>query len=107
MSLFRYIKAMLIFARFQPWVNQPEWKAEDAKALERFLVTPTGHKLKAKLLNLVLRQQASAINNTKDLEFNAGVAVGQRALVAGIESMADQTQFTEQGETDDADHAAN
>jgi len=107
MSLIRYIKAAILFARVQPWVDQPKWEAEDAHALTDFLKTSTGQRFKGTLVNLVLRQQASAVSNTKDIQYNAGIAVGYQALVAGIESLADTTQFTEQGETDDADHAAN
>lgn len=106
MSFIRYLKAMVLFARFQPWVDQPEWKAEDAQALTHFLASPTGARFSRMLLNLVLRQQASALSSTKDLKFNAGYSTGQRAAVAAIESLADLAQFTEQGETD-ADHAAN
>ena len=64
MNLLRFIKAALIFARHQAWVDAPKWEASDAKALEQFLTSPAGQKLRAMLLNTVLQSQASAIMKT-------------------------------------------
>lgn len=102
MNLLRFIRAALLFARHQAWVDAPVWTAEDAAALTAFLDTNTGNKLKASLLNMTMRQQAAALSSTKDLKFEAGFCTGQKATIMAITAMADTKQFTEPGE-DDAD----
>ena len=57
----RKLKAALAFIRDQEWVNEPKWEDEDEKAWTGFLSTPTGQKLSLILLNLTLRQNASAV----------------------------------------------
>lgn len=106
MNLFRYIRSMLLFARNQAWVDAPKWLPEDAAELTAFLDSPSGARFKAVLINLVLRQQASALSRTSGLEYEAGFCTGQKALVAAIEGMANREQFTERGE-EGADLATN
>jgi hypothetical protein len=65
----RKLKAALAFIRNQEWVNEPKWEDEDEKAWTGFLSTPTGQKLSLILLNLTLRQNASAvIRNQRNLQ---------------------------------------
>ena len=56
----RKLRAILSFIRHQAWVNEPVWNSEDERAWTGFLTTPTGLKLSAILLNLTLRNNASA-----------------------------------------------
>jgi len=100
MKFITFLKAALIFARYQAWVSEPQWEKKDALALANFMTTPAGARLSALLLNTVLRQQASALANTSNLVFEAGYCAGQKGLVASIEALADTTKFTEQGDTD-------
>lgn len=106
MSLIRHIRAMMTFARHQPWVDQPEWTVEDARTLTSYMASKSGQRLKATLLNMNLRQQASILGKQDGLKFEVGYATGQAAAIAAITSLADVTVFTEDGEND-ADQPAN
>jgi len=102
MSFTRYLRAAHIFAKYQAWVDAPEWTKGDEAALLQFLTSPAGAKLSLILKNLVLRQQASALSKTSDLQYEAGFATGQKAAVAAIESLL--PQISADGDTD-SDHA--
>ena len=85
----RKLKAALAFIRHQEWVNEPKWEDEDEKALTAFLGTPTGKRLSLILLNLTLRQNASAVmKDTQKLAEACGYAKGFRGCVATLESLA-------------------
>lgn len=85
----RKLRAILAFIRHQDWVNEPKWLEEDEKALTAFLGTPAGRKLSLILLNLTLRQNASAVMKSKDALAEAcGYAKGFRGCVATLESLA-------------------
>lgn len=101
MNVWHRIKAALIFSRHQAWADEPEWVLKDAAQLASFLDSDAGRKLKQALTNVVLRQQAHALNRTDGLVFEAGYCAGQKGLVAVIEAMADASKFTEPGEQDD------
>ena len=85
------LKAILAFIRDQEWVNEPKWEDEDEKAWTGFLSTPTGKKLSLVLLNLTLRQNASAVmKKPEELADACGRAKGFRGCVATLESLASQ-----------------
>ena len=105
--MLHFLRAALIFVRHQPWVNATPWDVEDAKTLATFLNTRTGARLKATLANLVLRQQAASLSQTKGLEFEAGFCNGQKSIVATIEGMADEKSLSADGEIEDTDHLTN
>jgi hypothetical protein len=85
------LKAILAFIRDQEWVNEPKWEDEDEKAWTGFLSTPTGKKLSLILLNLTLRQNASAVMKKPEALADAcGYAKGFRGCVATLESLASQ-----------------
>ena len=87
----RKLKAALAFIRDQEWINEPKWEDEDKKAWTGFLSTPTGKKLSLILLNLTLRQNASAVMKKQDVLADAcGYAKGFRGCVATLESLASQ-----------------
>jgi hypothetical protein len=87
----RKLRAILSFIRNQEWVDEPKWEDEDEKAWTAFLATPTGRKLSLILLNLTLRQNASAIMKNHDrLAEACGWAKGYRGCVATLESLATQ-----------------
>lgn len=100
MNLFHKLKAALIFARYQAWVDAPDWNKGDAIALTAFLASPTGTRVREQLRNTVLRQQAHALTKTDGLVYEAGWCGGQKGLIAVIESMADVENFTDRGEQD-------
>ena len=85
----RFIRGLLCFVRNQEWVNEPRWLDEDEKAWTSFLATPTGQKLSLILLNLTLRQNASAVlKKPEALADASGYAKGFRGCVAILESLA-------------------
>lgn len=89
--MIRLLKAFNFFIRNYEWVNEPKWEDEDEKAWTGFLATPTGQKLSLILLNLTLRQNASAVmKKTEELAEACGRANGYRACVATLESLATQ-----------------
>lgn len=85
---------MMIFARYQEWVEPVRWDKEDQAVLLSFIQSGTGKKLMASLVNMHLRQQASSLTKTGGLEFEAGYCNGQRSVLAAIEALADPKQFT-------------
>ena len=89
--MIRLLKAFNFFIRNYEWVNEPKWEDEDEKAWTGFLSTPTGQKLSLILLNLTLRQNASAVmKKAEELADACGHARGYRACVATLESLASQ-----------------
>jgi len=89
----RKLRAILAFIRHQEWVDEPKWDTEDERALTGFLGTLTGKKLSLILLNLTLRQNASAVEkNTDSLAEACGYAKGFRGCVATIESLCSPKQ---------------
>ena len=89
--MIKLLRAFNFFIRNYEWVNEPRWEDEDEKAWTGFLSTPTGQKLSLILLNLTLRQNASAVmKKTEELAEACGRANGYRACVATLESLATQ-----------------
>lgn len=87
----RFIRAFLAFNRNYSWVDEPRWVEEDEKAWTSFLSSPTGKKLSLILLNLTLRNNATAImKNEKALAEACGWAKGYRGCVAVLESLSTQ-----------------
>jgi hypothetical protein len=99
----RKLRAILSFIRHQAWVNEPVWNSEDEKAWTGFLTTPTGLKLSAILLNLTLRNNASATEKESEaLALACGYAKGFRGCVAVLESFASR-KTNSPIQTDDTD----
>jgi len=87
--MIRLLRSLKFFVRNYEWVNEPKWEDEDEKAWTGFLATPTGRKLSLILLNLTLRQNASAVmKKPEELADACGHARGYRACVATLESLA-------------------
>jgi hypothetical protein len=99
----RKLRAILSFIRHQAWVNEPVWNSEDEKAWTGFLTTPAGLKLSAILLNLTLRNNASATEKDNEaLALACGYAKGFRGCVAVLESLASR-KTNSPIQTDDTD----
>jgi hypothetical protein len=99
----RKLRAILSFIRHQAWVNEPVWNSEDERAWTGFLTTPTGLKLSAILLNLTLRNNASATEKDNEaLALACGYAKGFRGCVAVLESLASR-KTNSPIQTDDTD----
>jgi len=89
--MIRLLRSLKFFVKNYEWVNEPKWEDEDEKAWTGFLATPTGRKLSLILLNLTLRQNASAVmKKPEELADACGHARGYRACVATLESLASQ-----------------
>ena len=99
----RKLRAILSFIRHQAWVNEPVWTSEEERAWTGFLTTPTGLKLSAILLNLTLRNNASATEKDSEaLALACGYAKGFRGCVAVLESLASR-KTNSPIQTDDTD----
>jgi hypothetical protein len=99
----RKLRAILSFIRHQAWVNEPVWNSEDERAWTGFLTTPAGLKLSAILLNLTLRNNASATEKDSEaLALACGYAKGFRGCVAVLESLASR-KTNSPIQTDDTD----
>lgn len=94
--MFRKIRAMMMFARETPWVEEPKWESQDAKALSLFLQSESGGKLRKILLNMVVRTNSQCIQNKKDLEFEAGFANGFKGAVASLEGLCNTELYGKQ-----------
>jgi len=89
--MIRLLRSLKFFVRNYEWVNEPKWEDEDEKAWTGFLATPTGRKLSLIILNLTLRQNASAVmKKPEELADACGRAKGFRGCVATLESLASQ-----------------
>jgi hypothetical protein len=104
MTILRRIKSAWVYASHLPWVERPLWEAEDAANLREFLATPSGQRLAAAMTNLVLRQQERALTDPRHIEYEAGFATGQKAMLVHLtHTWPDEHQFTEAGDNTDAD----
>ena len=76
---------------------------EDANSLRQFLSSPAGKRLRAILLNMVLRQNAHCVSQceTKTLQVEAGYANGMRTTVHTLESLARKLEPIEEFTTDE------
>ena len=102
----RFLKFIRIAWRLSsnlPWVDEPEWRVEDANSLRQFLSSPAGKRLRAILLNMVLRQNAHCVSQceTKTLQVEAGYANGMRTTVHTLESLARKVEPIEEFTTDE------
>ena len=88
MRLLKFIKVLWRMSGRIPWVDEAEWELEDSNALRLFLCTRSGKKLRMILLNSVIRQNAHAVEQKKELEFEAGFANGMRTTVHTLEVLA-------------------
>mgnify|MGYP003351968868 CR=1 FL=1 len=84
MNLYRRIKSAWFYASHLPWSDAGLWDAENAAELQQFLRTPTGIRLKASMINLVLRQQERALSDPREIVYEAGFAAGQKAMLTHI-----------------------
>jgi len=84
-NIYRFIK---IFKRltFSPTVILPEaeWTEGDAKNLEAFFKSQTGQRFTKFVSNLEAENNARAVIEQTNIEYNAGTAFGSRNMVAHI-----------------------
>lgn len=94
------LKAAFTYLRFNPWVEQPVWKKDDAVALQAFFQTPTGVKLEAYLRNYVLISQRNAVISQANRDFECGSANGAAIAVHQLSQLANADQFpAEEGDS--------
>ena len=103
MRFLKFIKIAWRLSSTLPWMEEPEWRVEDAHALRQFLSSGTGIRLRAILLNMVLRQNAHVVAQceTKNLQIEAGYANGMRTTVHTLETLAREIEPMEEFTTDD------
>lgn len=101
MTFLSRIRSAWRYTKLLPWTETPAWEAADAAELAAFLNTPTGSRLKASMVNLVLRQQERALSDPRHLEYEAGFVSGQKAMLTHLLETWPNA-FTEQTEVDAA-----
>ena len=102
MRFFRFIGIAWRLSSTLPWVEDPGWDASDAYALRQFMSGTSGLKLKAVLLNMVLRQNSHVVMqcDKKNLQIEAGYANGMRTAVHTLEALAQEVEPLEEFTTD-------
>jgi hypothetical protein len=103
MRFFKFIKIAWRLSGNISLAEEPEWRVDDATALRQFLHSRPGKRLRAILLNMVLRQNAHVVAqcDTKNLQIEAGYANGMRATVHTMETMGEAVEPIEEFTTDD------
>jgi len=103
MRFFKFIRMAWRLSGNLPWVDEPEWRVDDANALRQFLSSRAGKRLRAILLNMVLRQNAHVVAqcDTKNLQIEAGYANGMRTTVHTLETLAKEIEPMEEFTTDE------
>ena len=103
MRFFKFIRMAWRLSGNLPWVDEPEWRVDDSTALRQFLSSRAGKKLRAVLLNMVLRQNAHVVAqcDTKNLQIEAGYANGMRTTVHTLETLAKEIEPMEEFTTDE------
>ena len=81
-----YLRQLIAFLRWVPYVPSPHWNDEDARALLTFLGTTAGTKLRAHLRNASLRANAQAVSSNHPVR-QCGVAIGIQSVVSSIEAL--------------------
>lgn len=96
------IKRIWALVRGHPplWIDAPKWTEDDAKALQTYLKSDSGTKLKHYLLNFVLRLQSEAITSSNSLKQKCGYCNGAKATLSQIEILADAERFTAEDAAD-------
>jgi len=82
------IRAAWRFSRVMRWEECAQWEQDDALAFHSFLKTRSGAKLKLVLRDVCIAQNAAALSKRENLQFEAGFAMGQAALVTLLETLA-------------------
>lgn len=96
--MIRRLKAAFLYARFAPYVAEPQWVHGDAKELQKFMQSETGQKLAAYLRNYVLRSQANAVISQSNRDYECGLSAGCGITVARLDSLANPEHFPAQEE---------
>ena len=102
MRFFKFIRIAWRLSSNLPWVEDPGWEVSDANALRQFLTGTAGTKLRAILLNMVLRQNSHVVMqcDKKNLQIEAGYANGMRTAVHTLEALAREVEPMEEFTTD-------
>jgi len=102
MRFFKFISIAWRLSSTLPWVEDPGWDTSDANALRQFLTGTSGTKLRAVLLNMVLRQNSHVVMqcDKKNLQIEAGYANGMRTAVHTLEALAREVEPMEEFTTD-------
>jgi hypothetical protein len=93
MRFFKFIRIAWRLSSTLPLGGRPRiinWDTSDANALRQFLTGTAGTKLRAILLNMVLRQNSHVVMqcDKKNLQIEAGYANGMRTTVHTLEALA-------------------
>lgn len=82
------LRAAWRFASHVSWRECEPWRKDDARSLAYFFNTDSGKKLRAVLRDVCISQNAAALSQKEHLQFAAGFAMGQSALVTLLETLA-------------------
>ncbi len=101
--IYRFIK---IFKKltYSPSVILPslDWTPTDAQNLEAFFSTFSGKRLQRIMNNLEAENNARAVIETKNIQYNTGTAFGGRSMVAQIFALSGTDPLPQQGDEYDS-----
>lgn len=94
MSITRLFYALRLYLRYIPWVDSPEWTEDDAEALQEYMKSTSGKKLRLYMRNYVLRQQSEAVSSISNLEYQSGLCNGSKSVLVQLDMLAETENFT-------------
>ena len=88
MQLIKLAKTLCRLNRQLPKVENPNWTKEEAQALQRFLASPLGVKLKSVIFSWIVKQSLASIDRGADkAEFNVGYSSGFRDGIGCLDTL--------------------
>lgn len=87
-TLLGRLRAAWRFTRLMAWTGPRPWDKDDAIALQSFMRNGHGKKLALVLRDTCIAQNAAALAQKDGLQYAAGFAMGQAALVTLLETLA-------------------
>lgn len=101
-NFIRHIKAAWLFGRLFPYIEEADapdfWTQADCVALQIFLQSFTGTKLRHRLTNYAVKAACNAVKNPVNSQYNNGVAAGIPMALAAIDAHLPTQIETEQTE---------
>lgn len=85
MNFFRHLRSAWAYLQYIPYVDEPEWTEEDRASYSHFMNSPTGKKLKLRMLHLLNKSAVNAIHATTNIKHTNGVAAGKAATFTWLD----------------------
>ena len=95
-TFFGRIRSAWRYTRLMSWTGTRPWDKADAEALLAFMRNGHGKKLSLVLRDTCIAQNAAALSQNNNLQYAAGFAMGQAALVTLLETLASPDAISDQ-----------